>query len=195
MTENNKKIILIIGGALVIILAIFVIWWQFFRNITDVQVTNINTSQPVTTNTNVEIIDLTNNTNQTVEVVVDENLSMTRLANIFTERYGSFTSESEFKNSLDLKVYMTSSLINTIDSYLATQSNLSSNGEYFSVVTKVISNKIITSNDSNGTVELITQRTENIGDVEDVYYQDITLELTYDNEVWLVNKVTWGDKQ
>lgn len=194
MTENNKRLILIIVGALVIILAIFIVWWQFFRDVEEpVVITNINT--PAIVNTNIETIEVNNNTNQPEEVVLDEKLSMNRLASIFTERFGSYTSESEFKNTLDLKVYMTDSLQKWADSYLAAQPEQSPGGEYVAVVTKVISNKTTTSDDSSGTVELITQRTETTGQEENIYYQDITLELVYNNEVWLVNKVTWGDKQ
>ena len=196
MTENNKRIILIISIILIIIFVVVIVLWQFFSNDTDDQVVNTNTSQPATTNTNVTTIDLTNNTNQGREVIIEnDNLSMTRLASIFAERYGSYTSESEFKNTLELKVFMTDSLIKTVDKYLAAQPDQSSQGEYMSVVTKVISNKIVTTDDNSGTVELITQRTENIGDTNNVYYQNITLELIYDSDVWLVNKATWGDKQ
>ncbi|XOU94431.1 MAG: hypothetical protein ACNFW9_06410 [Candidatus Kerfeldbacteria bacterium] len=195
MTDNNKKLVIIIGGGLAVILVIYIIWSQFLNNSSDTPIVNTNTTPAVSTNLNVSTIDLSNTNNETEEIVLVENLTIARLANIFTERYGSYTSESEFKNTLELKVYMTDTLEKWVDNYLATQPDQTNSGEFFSIVTKVISNKIISQDDVSSKVELITQRVEKLGTEKDTYYQNITLELVYENETWLVNKVTWGDKQ
>lgn len=195
MTNNNKKLAIIIGGGIVIILVIYVIWLQFANNTVDNTIVNTNTSVSVNSNLNVSTIDLTNTDVQPEEIVLEENLTMVRLANIFTERYGSYTSESEFKNTLELKVYMTDSLEKWVDNYLATQPNQSATEVYYSIVTKVISNKIISQDSDSGKVELITQRVETTGTEEDTYYQNIDIELVNNNDIWLVNKITWRDKQ
>lgn len=193
MTNNNKKIVIIIGGGLAIILVIYIIWLQFANN--TVNNTIVNTNTTTVTNLNTVTIDLTNTDVQAEDIILDENLTMSRLANIFAERYGSYTSESEFKNTLELKLYMTDSLEKWVDNYLASQPGQNSKDEYFSIVTKVISSKIISQEDASGTVELITQRVEILGTKEDNYYQDIALELVQNNDIWQVDKITWGDKQ
>ncbi len=194
MIKNNKIIIIIVSMVLIVIFVV-IIGVMFFGDTSDEQVINNNTPDIVNENINVEIIDLTDNTNKVTEVLVDENLTMVRLANIFTERYGSYTSESEFKNTLELKVYMTDSLEKWVDNYLASQPSQSATEIYYSIVTKVISNKIISQDSDSGKVELITQRVETTGTEEDTYYQNIDIELVSNNDIWLVNKITWGDKQ
>lgn len=197
MDKDKKRNLLIITLLILAVLMIaFVVWWQFIRSA--VENINLNTS---TNNANTQevLINMSNPTadlNVNVAATEEEKLSIQRLANIFTERFGSYTSESEFKNTLDLQVYMTDSMIIWSDDYVASQQDSQPTDIYYSIITKVLSTDILAASDTEATVELLTQRTESGDDFEqsNIFSQKIELEMEQDNDVWLVNKVVWGDK-
>ncbi len=194
--KRNISIILLIILALLMIG--FIVWWQFFRQepVAEVVTTNSNTNtkvQEIIINTNAGNTDLNINT----EVVIEENLSIQRLSNIFAERFGSYTSVSEYVNTMGLKEYMTDSMKTWADNYVATQKELPSTDKYYSVVTKVLNTKILTQDDVNAKIELLTQRVESGDDfeVDNTFSQIMTLELKKISDDWLVNKATWGNIQ
>lgn len=198
MDKDKKRNILIIGLlAIALLMIAFIVWWQFFRTeSTDV---NINTSTNTNTNTQQVLINVSNinsGLTEPTEVNEDTDLSARRLAGIFAERFGSYNTETEFQNTVDLKIYMTDSMKQWADNFINTQKSSQATNVYYSVITKVLSTKILSESETDTTIELLTQRTEN-GDnfeADNTFNQSIELELNYINDVWLVNKVTWGDK-
>jgi len=195
--DKKRNISIIILLILAVLMIVFIVWWQYIRS--EVEEINLNTSVTNNSNTQEILINLSNTAtdlNVNAEATIEENLSIQRLANIFTERFGSYTSESEFQNTLDLKVYMTDSLQSWADNYVETQKNLISTSAYYSIITKVISTNIVSESEVEATVSLITQRTEfTEGEANNIFIQPLELEMKADNDVWLINNVIWGDKQ
>jgi len=199
MDKNQQKNILIITLLVVALLMVaFFIWWQFLRG--DEPEIDLNTNAAANTNTASVLVNVTNsqaNVNVEIDETEEEELSMRRLTNLFTERFGSYNTETEFQNTIDLKTYMTDDLKTWADNYVNDQrTNQGDNPPYYSVVTKVLTTNVLTESDQAATVELMTQRVESGDNFEESnsFNQTMDLELVYENEVWLVNKVTWGDK-
>ncbi len=194
LNPNKRRIIFLILIGVVAIAAGFLIWWQFFRT-TEEPPTNINTN--TAQNTNVATVNVATNTavnSATNEASVQ--LDLLRLSNFFAERYGSYSSEAQFQNSIDLKPYMTPAMQKSVDAYIASQKNLQTN-TFTSVVSKVITTTVVSQTADSATVEMTMLRTERTAaDAEEQqYYQSITLELAKGGEEWLVDTATWGARQ
>ena len=193
MNPQTKKIltavlIIIVGIALALL-----IWWQFFRE--EPAVNNV-TVTPPTNNVNVVVVNAVANTapaNQNTNAEVNEELELIRLANLFTERIGSFSSESEFQNIIDLKSYMTKTMQAWADNYIKVQQAQPKTGGFSSIVTKAISTKVQSLTSVNAQVQVTTQRQEEGANINgsQTYYQDISLEFTKSDDDWLVDKATW----
>lgn len=195
MPEDNKsqKTFIIIIVILIILLAGFLAWWFLFRT----EGTNTNTTNgTATTNVNTSLVNVADDPVLTnVNIQDDGPLSLNRLVNLFAERLGSYTSDSEFQNLQELKVYMTDSMQTWADSYVVAGS-LNTNSAYTSVISKVISTKILSQSGSSAKVELIIQKTEEtVGETtKNSYNQNIVLELIKQGDDWLVDRATWENK-
>lgn len=194
--NNRRNILIIVIAVIVIAVILFFVWWQFFRKTEEPVVLNNTqptTNQAVVATVNANPAEINVNLDTTVEVT--ENLSMISLANIFTERFGSFSSETEFQNTLDLKSFMTASMKVWADNLINFQENVGS-GDFSSIISKVISTKIISSSDSAAIIEIVVKRTESSlsNDVDTSYYQNMVIELVKQGDDWKVDTATWGDK-
>jgi len=196
MNPRTKKIL---TTALIVIVGIglaLLIWWQFFRQ--EPVANNVTVTIP-TDNTNVVVVNAIVNTapaNQNTNVEVNEELELIRLANLFTERFGSYSSESEFQNIVELKSYMTKTMQVWADNYIKQLKAQPKTGGYSSVVTKAVSTEVINSTSVKAEVKVTTQRQEEEANINgsQTYYQDISLEFNKSDDDWLVNKATWQEK-
>jgi len=193
-TKSSKTLVILL---MIVVLGvmIFFIWWVFFRS-GPAEVANTNT-QPVE-NANVAVVNATVNTavSENVNIVTDEELEIIRLANLFTERFGSYSTEAEFQNIIDLKSYMTKRMQAWADSYVAVQKAQTANADFSSVVTKIMNTKIVSLEGINAEVGLNTQRIETGSgtDVQEKYYQGIVLEMVQGDAGWLIDQATWQDR-
>ncbi|MBI5037334.1 MAG: hypothetical protein HZC01_01315 [Candidatus Kerfeldbacteria bacterium] len=188
---TQRQYLLIAGGAIVVLLGVLA--WFYFQSADDA-VTPTNTTNQAA---NVAVVDVTTNVNTNPGTAVDPvTVDATRLAQFFTERYGSYTSESEFVNITNLKPYMTARMQQSADDFVRRQSSQATSGAFTEVVTKVLSTSITAQDSGNATIRLSTQRIET-GDTtesQDIYYQDIILRLAYEGEGWLVDTASWQEK-
>ncbi|EKD32794.1 MAG: hypothetical protein ACD_76C00145G0002 [uncultured bacterium] len=115
------------------------------------------------------------------------------LAKTFSERFGSFSTESEFQNIRDVIPLATAGYSAELESMLTLSVT---SGEYYGVSTRVISTDVISLNDAAGTasVSVNTQRQEAKVSVQNtrVYYQTIELDFVKESGVWKVSKASWS---
>lgn len=123
-----------------------------------------------------------------------EELSAATLAGVFTERFGSYSSESDFANLYDVISLATSSYRQEILNLIA-RLKASSSGQYYGVTTRVISKTVIAEEAGVTVFEVLTQREESIGDASSssIRYQTLRLKLRQEDDLWKVDGAEWLD--
>ncbi len=219
----NRKIteaLIILTGLVLIISIIYIVFInpQFFNNFKDKFKkennidNNSNNNNPVETEEGKKIkkvINFKDNQNQNIE----EEKSITkpvkkfgkddlmRLAFSFSERFGSFSSQSNFGNIIDLKIFMSLRMQKWSDDFIEKQrKNSSASGIYYSITTKAISKELIEMNDDikKASVLIKTRRIESIGldnNSSDTFSQDIVINFVKEKGVWKVDSAIWEERQ
>lgn len=131
-----------------------------------------------------------------VEVVQREaetkniDVALQSLAITFTERYGSYSTESSFANLYDVMDIMTVSFRDETQAFI-TSSKASS--PYYGVTTRVLSVNIVSSDETSAVVKVATQREESKGSVQnsEIKYQDLLLTCVEEDSVWKVSSAIW----
>ena len=192
MTQEKKRLVAIFVAVVIVIIAGVGFWWLYFRTETD---TNINISLPPDT-TNVTVVNATINAdpavNQNTAVEPDE-LALERVARFFTERFGSYSSDANFQNVVDLKEYMTDKMQIWADDYVRVQRSSGVPDLFTSITTRVLSVPEFSIDGNRATIRFTTQRVEEAA-VSDTYYQEIDLTFTKVDGEWLADSVSWQDK-
>ncbi|MBU0597964.1 hypothetical protein KKF61_03115 [Patescibacteria group bacterium] len=201
MPNMNRKTLFIIVGVvvvIVVILALVVLW--IYANRTEPGPVNGNTAS-TNTNTPTIVVNASANTNAVqpanVNAAVDEELALIRLANIFVERFGSYSSEADFQNLIDLKKYMTRTMQSWTDDYIKVEQAKFASQGFSSVVSQVVSTYLTNLEGIKASLQVTTQRQDTSADVNassDPYYQNIILEMVKEGTDWLVNVATWQVK-
>ena len=190
--KNNQRIIIISVAVVLLVIAVVIVWLLYFRTepAEEISPTVVDTSAEVIT------VNVSTNTISTTSPTVEPvDLTLKQLSELFAERYGSFSSDSNFQNVTELKPYMTDKMKIAADSYVDSEQGDSS-PDFKSIVTKVLSTNIGSTSGGEVEVRLSTQRIES-GDSfadNDIYYQDIILDLVQDGDQWLVNSAIWQAK-
>jgi len=139
------------------------------------------------------------NTNLDLPTTMEESKEQSSLmatAITFAEKYGSYSTQSEFENLKDLKVMMTSKMIAETNSYIEEKSKEPDAGIYVGNTTKAISTKIISLTGNTAEVIVQTQRSESQGTNPQprVYYQDIQLQFQKIAGAWKVESALWQSR-
>lgn len=185
MTRRTK---IGIAGVLLILIIVLVILWLLRGD-----------QEPVTPTTIVvtEQEEEVQPPPEPVEIEVEretriETASLQTLAKTFAERYGSFSTEANFQNLVDVMPLMADGLADATESFIATAEAPS---EFYSVNTKVITVTVDSLDEEAGTatVSLTTQREEAIGGPQNtsVKFQDIILDFVFDSGSWKVSSANW----
>ncbi len=124
-----------------------------------------------------------------------EQASAETVAQVFTERYGSYSSESEAANLEDVLPLTTASYQSQLRSQIARLQSAPLPSEYYGVTTKIIS-ITVTGADTNAGValfDLVTQREEAKGSPGNtsVRYQTISVVVKQEGDSWLVDSAAW----
>jgi len=108
------------------------------------------------------------------------------------ERFGSFSTESDYKNIEDVLSLVTTDLQVQLKQLLK-DSRAQKNNSFYGVSTKVIGFNVVESTDTEMKAEIITQRSESIESPANtsVRYQNIALQLVKLDGEWLVSDYTW----
>lgn len=178
MTSRTKKILIAILVIVGIILAILLAM-RVRTSVTQPKPTV--TEQPTTS-----VIPVTSQEAVTQRV---EASSVQTTAKIFAERYGSYSSESNFANIVDVLPLTTAEYRARLQAYVATAETPT---ELYTVTTRVVAMDV-EAEETRATVKLSTQRTESKGSLQNISirYQDITLTLEKQGDTWLVSSATW----
>jgi len=186
--SNKKKILIISAIVLLIILLFFLVWFL------NSQKTSVKPVVVAEEKTELVVKPRDNNgtaaSPETAAEVVNVDTSLKSLAITFAERYGSYSTESDFANIYDVMDLMTASFRGETENFLAAAKN---SKEYYGVTTRVLTTKVTSSDETSSTVEISTQREESKGSPQnsEIKYQKLILSCLKENDVWKVNSALW----
>lgn len=113
----------------------------------------------------------------------------------FVERFGSFSNQSNYQNLEDLQPFMTPTMKTWAEEKIRDARSKAISALYRGVTTKVLSYIMTSFDDAHGTAEfkITVQRKELVGTETNfkVYNQDIVVQLSKVEGVWLVNSAQW----
>lgn len=123
-------------------------------------------------------------------------ISLKAIGLSFVERFGSFSSQSNYENINELRTFMTPKMQAWSDRYIAEQkASADPNAEFYGVTTYALSNEVLDFDEEAGRATLLinTQRIETRGAnrSQTVSYKEITVELERVENVWYVDSATW----
>lgn len=126
----------------------------------------------------------------------DDRNTLRNLASLFAERFGSYSNQGGYAGINDLKFFMTASLSDWSDTYVADlTANQSDPTLYAAVTTRALSATVEQFDEENGTasVRVKTQRQETApGELDaTIKYQDIVLGFIKLGDSWKVDDVRW----
>lgn len=208
MSLSVKIILLVVVGLAVIA---GVLWFVFFNQQQDQAIIQTNNAQPtrdssaslpVNSSGGVNInIGLTNNPAPVPPIggssVGQIKTTLTRLAASFSERFGSYSNQSDYANFEDLYDFMTPAMKSWSAEMVAELRARAkgSNDIYFGVTTKALSSNLSNFDEDNGQAEVLVkaQRREATGSTANarIYYQDIVIKLVKEKEIWKVDGAFW----
>lgn len=121
-------------------------------------------------------------------------VSATTIARTFVERFGSYSSETDFANVEDLLTLATDDFREELED-IVRKARKNSGSAYYGISTIVISTKVVTQSDVATTLRIVTQREEAIDDPANatVRYQEIVVDLVKDGDSWLIDGFTWQE--
>ncbi len=121
---------------------------------------------------------------------------LSKMAMAFSERFGSYSNQSNYDNFIDLKIFMTDSMKAWADRYVdELRKQPSGSNVYYGISTKALTSEVIEFDEKSGEAEIIvtTQRRESTEKVDDnsSYLQKITITMVKVNGEWLVDTAYW----
>ncbi len=191
----NKKIIIIMVGLFILIIIVGVIgFFVVDKKNTDlvinnkaVETNNVNNGQMLPTISNNENkINYKNKVNITPKE--KEELTAVKLANFFVSMLGSYSTDANFKNIIDLKPMMTDRMKSWADDFI--KRNLDNDNVVY-ITTKSFNSEIKKSSDNIMIILVKTRREIKSNDEYKIYNQDAIVTLNKLNSRWLVDSVVW----
>ena len=203
---NKKKIIYSIILILIIALIAGIFYLVYFKKFNFKDLTNKNKIVGLVknndkSNQNEEITRIKINQQETVEPVDKEVAGRNEallLAVSFTERFGTYSNQANYRNITDLKLFMTNAMASWADNYLEQQRaahNDTSN--YYGITTKVISKELKDYDDQRAIVTVKTRRQEannTTDNLSSAFNQEATISLIKEGNDWKVDSISWGSK-
>ena len=192
--DNNqkKKLFYIAIIILLIVLILFGIWWYLSGK----AVPSANTEKPVVNNNQQTLPNnqVPPNPNPVVLPPANDNergaLSVARL---FAERFGTFTSQSNFEGIRELTQKSTETMSSwLLNNYIPELRNKYPADKYAGQTTNILSAQIISINENQAEASVRTQQSLKIGtDAPVVKSPTLRLKLIKEGETWLVDNARW----
>ncbi|MEK7512072.1 MAG: hypothetical protein AAB575_03615 [Patescibacteria group bacterium] len=116
----------------------------------------------------------------------------------FTERFGSYSNQSEYLNLTELLPLVTDKMYAWInESYIPKlKKDYASGGFYYEISTSAPVSNIITQTDTTAKIKVSTQRREQKADQAPTeFLQDLILDIVKVNNSWLVDSAYWQPKK
>ena len=202
----NKRLlgILIIAIGLIVLVGIvyFIFIYKFSQpeeqtqpttsNQSSEQQTSQNTEQPAATTSRINIISPVKKT------AVGES-DLKRMAAAFSERFGSYSNQSDYGNVRDLKIFMSSRMQAWADNYISQAiAKKAETNIYYGITTKAIAGETRNYDSDLGQAEILvkTQRREATGTTANAssFYQEIIVKFIHENGVWKVDGAFWQNR-
>lgn len=122
---------------------------------------------------------------------------LVRLGILFSERFGSFSSQGQFTNFTDLYPLMTDGMKTWATNYLDQLKKNYTPDTYQGISTLALNTKFVTFDETGGKAEItvLTQRHESTQTTDTVYYQPMKIDFTKDGDLWKVSGAFWQPKQ
>ena len=119
-----------------------------------------------------------------------------QLAASFTERFGSYSNQSDYGNIRDLKIFMSVKMQTWADDFVSkSRIEKGETSVYSGIITKAIAQEVRQFNETAGQAEILikTRRKPTSGTADDAetYYQDIIIKFVFEKEEWKVNSAEW----
>jgi hypothetical protein len=141
------------------------------------QVININAGEPIPTGVKVK----PQTSNEAIKSGVKQ------IAKIFLERYGTYSTDSNFQNIKDVKDIVSPALW----SVLSVKIGVKQVGPFVGMTTSVISTELAGWKDAEATVLLKTIRSQERGGISSSSYQNATVSLIKQGQNWFVDNFIW----
>ncbi|MBU4481961.1 hypothetical protein L6278_01880 [Candidatus Parcubacteria bacterium] len=120
---------------------------------------------------------------------------LTKIASAFTERFGSYSNQSNYENLKDLLLFMTPTFKRWTEDKIASADVTNKPAIYYGITTKVLKTDLIDFSQADGIAVFVisTQRNEVVGSSENskALYQNMNLQMVETNGVWKVSQATW----
>ncbi len=114
------------------------------------------------------------------------------IARSFVERWGSFSSETDFANVEDLSQYMTASMQKWARDYANQQRKKTIPGQFYGITTRAMTVQTLSEKPDVVRFRFGAQRSEVKGTAEaNIFYQDMEVELKKEGEIWKVDGAWW----
>lgn len=185
---DRRKLIIIVVVVILLLAAIVGGWWYWQRAVSQpaeptvkepAPATSLPPSKPVSAPVRTE------------EEIRKETIS--RLARMFTERFGTFSSQSQYEGIGDIMAVTTDSFQNWLrDKYIPELKGEHSASAYSGQTTRVMSVTVekVTDNESQVAVRVQQAVTGEVGTIE-VKYPVLKVALVRQNSMWLVDSAYW----
>lgn len=183
--QKRKKIII----AIIILVILGLLFWLWRNLNVFIPANNNNTNEPPKFVAPSSPSDFDPNL---APVLSSDELLAVNLAKNYAERFGTWSTDQPGVNLKELEVLSTRSMNNYLASIQIDYQATSYNG----ITTKSIAGQLESFATDSATVLVKTQRIETKADLsQDIYYQDIKLDLVKSNDKWLVDAAWWQDKK
>ena len=194
-------LIIILGLIAIASIVYFILFYEAKENIVENQTS---TTQQNTLTEQKEVAKKVE-TNQPVGIIAPSEKRETginelkRLASAFTERFGSFSNQSDYGNILDLKLFMTNKMKVWADDYVSQAiAKDNNNFIYYGITTKSVSQEVKQYDPDSGLAEILvaTSRREAIGSTSNAtsFNQNILIKLVRERGSWKIDSAYWQDK-
>lgn len=172
--------------AIVIIVALAILLFLWFNRAVKQAAVPTKTTPEVTTSIK------TTQTPSTTTSATTTQSSASTVARVFVERFGSYSTESNYTNIDDVMSLTTLDLQGRLQSLLES-AQTGAQSDYYGVSTRLMSSKTEKTSDTSMTYKMSTQRQESFDSPANtsVRYQDIRVVLVKSGENWLVSDFTW----
>ncbi|MBI4407393.1 MAG: hypothetical protein HY565_02730 [Candidatus Kerfeldbacteria bacterium] len=195
---NRKLIIAIIGAAVLLLVGLVIIWFIVSRvpaddtNTASTNTNQVRTNTDTTTTTTTTDSTTTDTTQDTTVVVQqDDQQAITSSSRSFTERFGSYSSDTNFENIERSRYLMTDTMSQQADKLISQGQD---NSTFFSIESDVtgVTFTDYTDGATGATVEVAVRQKKTVGQQAAVYSNQIArLTLKKVGGSWKVDSFRW----
>lgn len=194
MTRAKRNILILGAGITAIVLMIVLLFLPLSKKASTL-VGKENKSEAVLPSApTVSSAELSPEAKKAVAAKINLELEVRRLAQLFIERYGSFSNQGNYENISDLYPLMTANMRRVSSSYEDEQKRTHpEGGAYYGVTTKAMGAEVVSLTETRATIKVNTQKQETFGTALNsvVIYQSATVSLARLGDTWKVDDVDW----